>query len=961
MLGNGFDSRGYFEDWINPISIKYSSIDQLNAISKLPIPSGVRVKLESQNKTSLNVIDLTEDFKNFVLSRSKLRQHELTVNQINILNSVLRKTKNSNLIQINIDNVDEFTPLYFEQLINDHNLNSNYFRKRHSIKNSIVGKINSIISMPSNQIFANSPVEVKSWHNTVNANIETRKQNGEVFESGNLSLYNPFSIYKQQWDASVGKSDVGIFANGIKVLSALSSYYNNYYTNEFENTPETLRRSFKTFKKEFVFNNTTFRLAAISDVNISSSQSNLLKEAIGDFNNYREWASLILSGLTSAATDNAKELLLSKVNASVELASMLVYLSILGFNKEQIVDIMTSEVVRDIVDGLDSNIFFDDDTPKVYSILSDLKNLPKYEEDKKEDLKNITKLYYSAQEFKVLASILGVNQKKSANTEELTKFLTKFETAMYSRENLVFGNNLEDIEYWVVNKDSINDSNRKKSETIIKNLTDKIFNNSEWLNPQLDKNYIEDILLKASKINVEYTNEFGEVSNKTVSLLGGKFDYRYYVNNNNDEYRKITKEYYNLIKGTINIFDVIDNVPHFKYMIEGLILSYNILNNQSKMFNFVQNEFRTITRRNTSRIVFSDKETNSNIKNQMANKALPVAIDIKAISKVKLGVYTKMKSKWLKSETTSHLTFSARDMIKLANSKLSDGYKIKDFIIYTNDDARLLSEITDKSKYIKKVNEDDKEDTIISLDTDYGIANFKRMMEMVLLPIIQNSSDGVTDLYVKSVWNLFGLRGEAIISKFQLSSITDPVSLDLAQNLLYKFNNLDVNFSNKNIIKNTSGEIIKWRDLFYLYNLLVNNDMYGDLRLTPLFQDYMKEPNTLGNDYVRFTAKFDSGEVKLFDYDVNIIEDESEEEKDNKRKMNMISSDNDILFYAFNDSGKLSVKTKDLKTKVLSVVNPDFVVITGISESEEEKIKDKELSDLFKIIRKRGFIIKFEC
>ena len=37
------------------------------------------------------------------------------------------------------------------------------------------------------------------------------------------------SYYIQQYNASVGKDDVGIAANGVKTLYALSSYYNTYY------------------------------------------------------------------------------------------------------------------------------------------------------------------------------------------------------------------------------------------------------------------------------------------------------------------------------------------------------------------------------------------------------------------------------------------------------------------------------------------------------------------------------------------------------------------------------------------------------------------------------------------------------------------------------------------------------------------------------------------------------------
>jgi len=44
-----------------------------------------------------------------------------------------------------------------------------------------------------------------------------------------------FSYYKQQFDASVGKDDVGIFANGLKVFFALNTYYSNIYNKRNSN------------------------------------------------------------------------------------------------------------------------------------------------------------------------------------------------------------------------------------------------------------------------------------------------------------------------------------------------------------------------------------------------------------------------------------------------------------------------------------------------------------------------------------------------------------------------------------------------------------------------------------------------------------------------------------------------------------------------------------------------------
>ena len=67
--------------------------------------------------------------------------------------------------------------------------------------------------------------------------------------------------------------------------------------------------------------------------------------------------SLILSALLSAATDNAKELILSKINAGPELAGMYVSMIINGLSFDEITDLMVSPTVDMIVAESKSNIF----------------------------------------------------------------------------------------------------------------------------------------------------------------------------------------------------------------------------------------------------------------------------------------------------------------------------------------------------------------------------------------------------------------------------------------------------------------------------------------------------------------------------------------------------------------------------------------------------------------------------
>lgn len=982
MLGYGFNSNGQFDSWSN-IS-DYSTKAQLNELEKLPLPNGIKV----QEGTGL---DLTTDvLKYFVLASPNIANlKELSVDQIRILNDMLRKIGKSNPIIIqdesgrSVPTLSVIIPGTEEQkkslitLLNRHNLSKEYVKREDAIKNSVVTRIKQIITSPSNQMLATAPVEVDTWHSAAKKALELKAERKGETSLELLSSYDMFSYYKQQKDAAVGKDDVGIAANGLKATFALSSYYNDYYDNVDMSDINKVRRDFKTFKKDFIFfdadgNRTEYTPAVIADVNISNLEVTQLNAAIGAFEKYRTNTALALSAFTSAATDNAKELLMAKINASVELASMHIYLMTLGFTPNQIAEIMTSDVIDDVLSKLETNIFFDTKTKKVGMIFEELAEGDEYKKDpnKMQNLKTLSDIYQGAQEMKIFSRLLSANQKRSANTEELTKFLTNFETSVYARENSVFGKHLIDFEIWSRNKDSVDPALLSKSQTKFEELIDTIFKNNNQLNPLQDREYVKGIINKANNIEISYTDESGSRQKKTVSLIGGKFDYRYYIDNENIEYKNIAKEYYNLIKNTINIFDVIDSVPHFKSMIGGIILSFNMLNNTSKKFNFVQNRLRETVRSNSSRIVFSaQEEANENVRNQMGNVAFSPTINSANISKSILGLDMRLRSLWLKEESTNHLVFNVNQLIADANAILSDSNQIKNFAVYMTDDARNIdiNTIKDTTKDVRIINADDTDPTIVSLNTNYGIANFKRIMEEILLPVLKTKSSELSkSLRVQSSFNAFGLRGNTITSVFPLSSMTNPVAKDRAIKLIKAFNDLDISNETQGLILNRNGKELKWRDLFYTYNLLVNNEKYGDLRLTPLFQDYVKEKDSLGYDYVSFSSKIDSGAVDLFDALMDLKNDTNyiSADEDEKRKMEIVARqelDNDVLFYAYNTTGRLYVKNEGKPKELLSVTNPDFSIVTSITATPESKKRWKELNDIMNLIKSRGFIIKFEC
>jgi hypothetical protein len=236
------------------------------------------------------------------------------------------------------------------------------------------------------------------------------------------------------------------------------------------------------------------------------------------------------------------------------------------------------------------------------------------------------------------------------------------------------------------------------------------------------------------------------------------------------------------------------------------------------------------------------------------------------------------------------------------------------------------------------------------------------MMENLILSILTNSknSDLGKNLRTKSVKNPYGLFTTQIVSTFGLSSLDSDVNIEKYQELLNQFNEVDIKCENK--IKNTDGAEIRYQDLFYLYNLIVNNEAYGDNRLTPILQDYVKDPTTIGYKYLNFSRSVDMRQVDIFkiDVDPNITNDNEKESVYNKL---VDSLKNDIIFLAYQKKGKLKLnRLNDNKIREVSLQNSDFIINTFMDVTENADIlKYTQFTSLLSILRDSNLLIHFKC
>jgi len=952
IMGYGFDNNAQYENW-SELS-NYSTIEQLNVLEQFPLPTNKITKLSDTG------VLLTKEFAQFkeLAKDLNIEGENFTVKQLEFFRDVLTKIEDNGP---NVNIVSEDTELIesFITLINKHTSGKRHLYSKNAIKNAVVSKMHKIISMPNNNILSNTPVKIKMWHDGA-AKAEKKYGKSDYI----ISPYNMLSMFKQQQDAIIGKEDVGIGANGLKVYFALTNYYNSWLSKKNYNKEGDIRLSPKSFHKKVIVNDKEYNIHTISDTRTSREYLAKIKAEYGydgltkELNVLNSKAALTMSGFVSGATDNAKELVMAKINAITDLANMHLYMASLGFTADDIAVYMRSEIPTMIIEKLNVNSFIVAKTPTVYSILKDYKKANEKSPAKLKKLDNFKKILSGGQEFTALAGILKVNQKTAANLAELNKFFGKLENAMYSRENSVLEYSVADLRAFAI--DIINPTYKKLNATDQELVDTIMLANNNFLDK--DGNILEnlqqhviDTIIEANSIKVERTNYDGSKEIVNAAIAGGRFDFRHYIGEDSVEYKKITIKYYNLFKDTINIFDIIEESPHYKAMIDGVKITHNILNIVSKKYNFIFSDFRDYVRKNSGDI----KSKNTNVEHILKNFSFPINIDDTIINKM-LVYFDKMTvSKWLQAgQQALEYQFNATKLIR----KLKDLGVEKSVLFYKGINAKQFSigELRDRGSetatMIKEqgilVTADDTEDFMIDLFTDTGIANFKVLMENVIFEILKTSESSLSNsLIVSSVKNPYGFFASQIISKFPISNLNNPTNFEKFNELLNEFNEVDRKTHYK--IENIKGKPLPYQDLFYLYNLMLNNESYGDKRLTPLFEDYVKSKRNLGNEFVHFYRKVDTRDIDLFK-----LEGEEELSKDDYNEQKQLQLNN-ILFMAFHDRGEFITPQKG---DHMLLKNADYPINTEMNiVSSKNSAKYLLMQSVISTLKSQGLIINFNC
>ena len=408
IMGHNFDENGLYIGWSNLFD--YSTLGSLKASEYLPMPKRLLyiegtngldiseqlqsvIQIESNIKQLNNEIaDLKKQLNDAKTNQSlsedeiKIREDEISKRYDSI--DLLRETKIRSYANVlnyiyknipeNFDKKNKFE-LNFgsveEEIKNEifNNLNSHEHTeipihlRQGALRNFISSHIEGVISNIRNMPNAYTPISMDDLSDAAG-----NSPKGDA--ASKMTLMNPLVVYQMQYQNMVGKNVIGIAAVGEKASFMLHLSYNELVKSgervrQFPEFDDRLRRSTVNFQ--------TSRIIGRSKENVSEEELDTITtidsfpgvNLEGVFDNRilnifnpksgKLPADLMISQVLSAATDNAKELILSKINAGEKLAKMYLFLISVGMDINDIVAFMINDV-SSVIDELSEENIYDD-------------------------------------------------------------------------------------------------------------------------------------------------------------------------------------------------------------------------------------------------------------------------------------------------------------------------------------------------------------------------------------------------------------------------------------------------------------------------------------------------------------------------------------------------------------------------------------------------------------------------
>lgn len=480
---------------------------------------------------------------------------------------------------------------------------------------------------------------------------------------------------------------------------------------------------------------------------------------------------------------NAKELILKKINADTNWVDIYTISLMLGESLDEIGNLMIDDDITELVNDFTTSMFSDEQNYDKVRYVADKAYTS--EGEKKEKYLQLLDKVISADEVRILGKILKINQGLPTNTSDLYSYIKSIEKYIESRFNRQILEKQE--EYLRIEKELEKTWLTPEKKEILKEerRLQKIY-------PELEEG--SSLYNFYNKYNLIYEDINGNIRHGDLEAKLGK----------PKEAIKARQDYFKSRKEMANIWQSFDLV---RFITDPIYKQESIEKYEQNKVNF--NILEVISAVPHFREMFNVLAINKSVLNSLSSRNRLEDIILNQLSRNFAGVRMDVIKPLNKLEIRT-----IKDQI--------DKYLIRSWIISKGIEINVPASPKNPAPYI------------LRLDNENNINKFRSYVENYAIPLLKDKLKN--NKFVQLL--TFGLRQGVPFYKLPLNMVqvdNTQKTRALYEEALYAFNNL-------NKIKIT-GIDMNLVDMFYLYNLVVNQDKFGPNSMTRIFEDLVSSGN----------------------------------------------------------------------------------------------------------------------
>lgn len=480
---------------------------------------------------------------------------------------------------------------------------------------------------------------------------------------------------------------------------------------------------------------------------------------------------------------NAKELILKKINADTNWVDIYTISLMLGESLDEIGNLMIDDDITELVNDFTTSMFSDEQNYDKVRYVADKAYTS--EGEKKEKYLQLLDKVISADEVRILGKILKINQGLPTNTSDLYSYIKSIEKYIESRFNRQILEKQE--EYLRIEKELEKTWLTPEKKEILKEerRLQKIY-------PELEEG--SSLYNFYNKYNLIYEDINGNIRHGDLEAKLGK----------PKEAIKARQDYFKSRKEMANIWQSFDLV---RFITDPIYKQESIEKYEQNKVNF--NILEVISAVPHFREMFNVLVINKSVLNSLSSRNRLEDIILNQLSRNFAGVRMDVSKPLNKLEIRT-----IKDQI--------DKYLIRSWIISKGIEINVPASPKNPAPYI------------LRLDNENNINKFRSYVENYAIPLLKDKLKN--NKFVQLL--TFGLRQGVPFYKLPLNMVqvdNTQKTRALYEEALYAFNNL-------NKVKIT-GIDMNLVDMFYLYNLVVNQDKFGPNSMTRIFEDLVSSGN----------------------------------------------------------------------------------------------------------------------